>query len=213
MTTLNDYLKETKYASTKLIKAIWDDFNRAEKLKEQIQKKTGVVQNEYNRAIAMQMYAEDPDDVMAGVGRYWENYFGDDKEVYYKTEKLEDLTKLLAARELSLTTLCGNLLEHAKKGLSLVYGHPNKWSAGQLIGSQGLSKVIIEARNQSVHSDEAIKTGTYKKPDVAICFKKLEQEIDPVFGDFLKRDMSFEIIKALGWKTFSKYKSDMLTII
>jgi hypothetical protein len=31
------------------------------------------------------MYAEDPDDVMAGVGLYWENYFGADKEVYHKT--------------------------------------------------------------------------------------------------------------------------------
>jgi len=213
MTTLRDYLKETEFASTKLIQAIWNDFNRAEKLKDKIQEQSKIVQIEYSRALAMQRYAEDPDDVMAGVGRYWENYFGADKEVYHKAEKLEDLTKLMAARELSFTTLCGNLLEHAKKGLSLVYGHPNVWPTGKQIGSQGLSKIILEGRNQSTHIDEAIKTGTYKKPDVATCFNKLAQDIDPVFADYLKRDMSFEIIQTLGWKTFNKYKSDMLTII
>jgi len=99
MTTITDYLKETEFASQKLIEAIWDDLSRADQLKAEIEKEAVSVQKEYNRAIAMQMYAEDPDDVMAGVGRYWENYFGADKEVYHKNEKLTDLTKLLAARE------------------------------------------------------------------------------------------------------------------
>lgn len=212
MTTITDYLIETEFASTKIIEAIWDDFNRADVLNVEINKESQTVQNEYNRSIAMQMYAEDPDDVMAGVGRYWENYFGADKEVYHKNEKLTDLTKLLAARELSLTTLCGNLLEHAKKGISLIYGHPNAWPQGKMIGTQPLSKVILEARNQSTHNDEAIKNGNYKKADVAICFNKLENELDAVFNDFLKRDMSFELIKFLGWKSFETYKNDLNTI-
>lgn len=212
MTTITDYINETEFASRKIIEAIWDDFNRADKLKKEIEQESKIVQQEYDRAIAMQIYAEDPDDVMAGVGRYWENYFGADKNVYHKNEKLVDLTKLLAARELSLTTLCGNLLEHAKKGISLIYGNPKNWPNGRSVGSQALCKVILESRNQSTHVDEAIATSTYKKPDVTNCFKTLEAEIDKVFADYLKRDMSFEIIKSLGWTTFEKYKADIEAI-
>lgn len=212
MITITDYLNETEFASSKIIEAIWDDFNRVEKLKKEIEQESNIVKQEYNRAIAMQMYAEDPDDVMAGVGRYWDNYFGADKEVYYKNEKVVDLTKLLAARELSLTTLCGNLLEHAKKGISLIYGNPKSWPPGRSIGTQVLSKVILESRNQSTHVDEAIANGSYKKADVTTCFKTLEIEIDKVFSDYLKRDMSLEIIKCLDWTTHEKYKADIETI-
>jgi hypothetical protein len=75
-----------------------------------------------------------------------------------------------------------------------------------------LSKVILEARNQSTHIDEAIKNGSYKKADVSTCFNKLEHEIDAIFGDFLTRDMSFELINSLNWKSFEAYRNDMDTI-
>ncbi|MBS1619279.1 MAG: hypothetical protein JST76_12215 [Bacteroidetes bacterium] len=211
--TLNDYLKETEFASTKLLEAVWEDFDKAELMRAQIQEQAKVVDQEYNAAVAMQQYAEDPDDLMAGVGRYWENYFGADKEVYHRKDALAQLALRLAAREFSLTTLCGNLLEHAKKGLSLVYGHPRGWPAGRAVGTQGLSSVIIEARNQSTHIDEAIRAGAFGKADVGKCFTALAHEIDPLFGDFLKRDMSFEVIKALGWRDFAVYRADMLTIV
>lgn len=93
-----------------------------------------------------------------------------------------------------------------------MYGHPNSWPSGKKIGSQPLSKVILEARNQSTHNDEAIKNGSYKKVDVINCFNMLEQEIDPIFADFLTRDMSFDIIKVLGWKTYEDYRKDMESI-
>lgn len=212
MSTITDYLNETEFASRKILEAIWDDFSRAEKLKIEIEKETTIVRQEYDRAIAMQMFAEDPDDVMTGVGRYWENYFGADKEVYIKNEKLTDLTKMLAARELSLCSLCGSLLEQSKKGISLIYGNPKNWPEGRKVGSQALSKVIIEARNQSTHIDEAIKTGNYKNKNIAECFDTLEKELSTVFGDYKKRDLSFDVLKNLNWTTYEKYADDMKTI-
>lgn len=212
MTTITDYLNETEYASRKIIEAIWDDFNRADQIREEIEQESKIVQYEYNKAIEMQTNSEDPDDVMAGVGRYWENYFGADKNVYHKNEKLVNLKELLAAREMSLTNLCGNLLEHAKKGISLIYGKPKNWPSGRRLGSQTLSKIILESRNQSTHVDEAIMTGNYKKSDVTTCFKTLEIETDKVFADYLKKDMSFEIIKYLDWTTYEKYKADIESI-
>lgn len=212
MTTITDYLNEIEFASKKIFEAIWDDFNKTDKLKREIEHESKIIQLEYNRAIAMQMYAEDPDDVMAGVGLYWENYFRTDKNVYHKNEKLVDLTKLLAARELSLTTLCGDLLIHAKNGISLIYKDPKKWPTGRYIGTQALSKVILESRNQSTHVYEAIVNGKYKNVHISTCFNTLAKDIDNVFADYLKRDMSFDIIKCLGWTTYEKYKADIETI-
>ena len=153
--TIDNYANEIEFASSSLINSIWESFNRAEHLKNEIDKEAVNVQHEYNRALAMQHYAEDPDDVMLGVGRYWENYFGADKDLYHKNNEFVDLTQLLAARELSIATLSGNLLEHVKKGLSLVYGKPANWPIGRMVGNQAISKVVLEARNQSAHYDEA----------------------------------------------------------
>lgn len=56
MTTITDYLNETEFASRKIIEAIWDDFERANELKEEIRRESKIVRIEYNRAIAMQVY-------------------------------------------------------------------------------------------------------------------------------------------------------------
>jgi hypothetical protein len=213
MITISDYLQETEFASKKILEAIWNDFEKAEQLRVQIQEQSKQVQSEYDRAVAMQQYAEDPDDLMAGVGRYWDNYFGPDKENYRKNVRLENLTKRLAAREVSLSTLSGNLLEHAKKGLSLIYGRPINWPSGRLVGSQALSVVILESRNQSAHIDEAISKGGFSKAAIAICFGLLAKEIHPTFSDFLKRDMSFDVLKALDWTSYEKYRLDLGTIV
>lgn len=209
--TIEQYLKETEHASQSLIDSIWMDFNRAEELKQEIQKETEIVQNEYNHAIAMQMYAEDPDDVMLGVGRYWENYFGADKNLYHENQKLTELTSLLAAREHSFTILSASLLESAKRGLSLVYSKPVNWPKGRNIGNQPLSNVILQARSQSAHIDEAIRDGNYQNPRITDCFTNL-QAVNPVFADFTTRDMSFEIIKELGWKDLKSFQKDLLNI-
>jgi hypothetical protein len=213
MISIADYLQETEFASKKILEAIWNDIEKAEKLRTQIHEQSKQVQSEYNRAVAMQQYAEDPDDLMAGVGRYWDNYFGPDKENYRNNIKLENLTNRLAAREVSLNTLSGNLLEHAKKGLSLIYGKPTNWPSGRLVGSQPLSIVILESRNQSTHIDEAISNGGFSKAAIANCFGFLAKEIDPTFSDFLKRDMSLDVLKALDWTSYENYSLDMKTIV
>jgi hypothetical protein len=212
VTTIKDFLNETGYASSKIIEVIWDDSIHIDKLKMEIQIKAQLVQKEYESAISMQMYADDPDDVMAGVGRYWENHFGMDKEVHFKNEELIGLTKLLFARQFSITTLCGYLLEQSRKGLSLIYGNPRNWPSGRLIGTQAISKIILESRNQSIHINEAITTGKYQKADIGKCFSTLETEIDKIFADYLKRDMSFDIVKMFHWKTLDEYQMDLNSI-
>lgn len=207
--TLSDYITEIEFAASKILEAIWTDNERAEKLKSEIEKEAKIVKNEYQRAIALQNYAEDPDDVMLGVGMYWDNYFGKDKEVYHKNEKLKDLQQRLTTQEFSIISLCGNLLEHAKKGLSIVYGNPKNWPCGRKIESQCLGEIIFQSRNQSAHIDEAIKKGKFQNGKIDGCFNLLEKEVDGIFSDYTKRDMAFEIIKTLNWTDFKSFKSDL----
>jgi hypothetical protein len=211
--TLTDYLNEIEFASTKILEAIWNDNHQAEQLKSEIEKEAKIVEEEYQRSVAMQQYAEDPDDVMLGVGRYWDNYFGSDKDLYHKNDKLQNLQKRLTSHEFSIISLCGNLLEHAKKGLSIVYGNPNNWPCGRNIGSQCLSIIILQSRNQSTHYEEAIRNGKFKNNNIDNCFYKLEQEIDNTFSDYISRDMAFDIVKALEWKDFNSFKTDLETIV
>ena len=207
--TLLDYITEIEFAASKVLEAIWTDNERAEKLKTEIEKEAQIVENEYKGAIALQNYVEDPDDVMLSVGMYWDNYFGKDKEVYHKNEKLKDLQQRLTTQEFSIISLCGNLLEHAKKGLSIVYGNPKNWPCGRKIGTQCLSEIIIQSRNQSAHIDEAIKNRKFQNSKIDDSFKLLEKDIDGIFSDYNKRDMAFEIIKILNWRDFKSFKSDL----
>ncbi len=207
--TIIQYLDDSEFATRKLLEAVWNDFEKAEQLTDEIKVQTEIVNTEYDRSLAMQIYAEDADDLMLGVGRYWENHFGAAKELYNKDQKLLDLTALLAAREMSLSQLCGALLDQAKRGLSLTFGKPSNWPSGRLIGSQAISKVIVAARNQSAHIDEALRNGQYKNADIMNCFTTINAENNDVVRDFLSRDMSFEIVKLLGWTSYDRFRSDV----
>lgn len=209
MLTIEDYLKDSEYAARCILDAIWNDQKRIDQLIAHIKDLNTVVTSEYSSALLMQMYAEDPDDVMAGVGRYWENYFEADKEKFHKNKELVDATTLLTTHELSIQQLSGSLLEHAKRGLAAAYGSPKGWPSGRMVGSQGIETIIMPARNQSAHIDEAIKTGAYKNPEITNCFKKLEAEVDPVFGNFTKKDMSFDLVRVFGWTEYGKYYTDI----
>jgi hypothetical protein len=210
--TLSDYITEIEFAVSKILEAIWSDNERAEKLKFEIKKEAKIVENECQTFFALPNYEEDPDDVMLGAGMYWDNYFGKDKEVYHKNKKLKDLQQRLTANKFSIISLCGNLLEHAKKGLSIVYGNPKKCPCDRKIGTQCLSEIIIQSRNQSAHMDEAIKKGKFKNGKIDDCFNILENEVDGIFSDYTKRDMPFEIIKTLNWTDSKSFKSELVLI-
>lgn len=206
--TIEQYLTEIEFAISKLMEAIWDDYEKAEGLKREIQALQGKVKSEYDRAIAMQQFAEDPDDLMAGVGRYWENYFGDDKELYHKDKNLNDLTKQLSTREFSINCLASDIIQHAKQGLSIVYGSTANWPKGRMIGKLGISEIINASRNQSLHYEE----GTIKNANAKACFETLKNDQHAKFGDFEKRNLAFDIMQLLEWKDFHSFKTDMESI-
>src|SRR5205085_1103080 len=124
------------------------------------------------------------DDVMLATGMYWETYFGEDKELYHNDKEREELVNLIATHALSVGSLAGSLLQHAKQGVSLVHGKPEKCPAGRSVGSQDLKEVIWQGRNQAIHWEE----GKFKQ-SLEKCFESLRKDFGPVFADYKKRNM------------------------
>jgi hypothetical protein len=84
MMKMGDYLLEIEYATSSLIATIWKERERLRSLEAEVASLTKRAEDNYRRAEFVATNAEDPDDVAMATGMYWENYFGDDKERYYK---------------------------------------------------------------------------------------------------------------------------------
>ncbi|MET6997849.1 hypothetical protein [Chitinophaga defluvii] len=209
--TITGYLDETVYATEVLLNSIWQDHQRIKELNQQIHAEALIVEREYQAAQWMQTEAEDSDDVMAGVGRHFENYWGPDKVLHEKKEKSNELADLLNTRKYSIANLSGSLLDIAKKGLSTAYGAPNLWPQNHIVAGLPAATIIRVSRNQSTHVDEAIRTGTFKNDEIKTVFDALSNS-DPIFADFLIRDMSFEVVQLLGWTDYDSYRNGIINI-
>jgi len=203
---MEDYVQEIEHAATLLIDGIWHEQRQIESLRPQLAALERLVGAEYEAAQSIQENAEDADDVMLGVGRHWENYFGPDKERHQKQQELEARQESFQAHEFSIGTLAGGLLQHAKQGVSLVHGGLTGCPNGRLIGTQPLKEVIWQGRNQALHWEEG-----YAHPPVERCFQALSV-IDAKFADYNKRNLGFDLVDQLGWKTFQAFRDDLLSL-
>lgn len=67
--------------------------------------------------------------------------------------------------------------------------------------------MIWQARNQSLHWED----GSFRPPVVA-CFTALASEVDQVFSNFRARNMAFDVIEMLGWRTIGAFETDLLSV-
>lgn len=204
---ITDYLDEVEYAATQVIASLWHEHKEAEALRTEIESLKRTAEANYSRAVSIQQNAEDPDDLMLGVGMYWGTYFSEDKDQHHKSLDLKALMDRLATREFSFASLAGTLLQFAKQGLSAVYGSSTNWPPGKAIGSQSLKTVILQARNQSEHWEE----GNPRSP-VEACFQALEAEKGNQFAHYKTKNLAFDVVSMLGWRAFPDFRSDMLTM-
>src|SRR5437870_1412879 len=176
MMAMTDYLAEIEFAASNVIPIVWRERNRLRELEAEVASLTKLVEDNYRRAECVAMNAEDPDDVAMATGRYWDNYFGDDKERYYKDKDRAKLIEQIAAHALSIGSLAGSLLQYAKQGISLAHGGFANCPNGRSIGTQFLKDVIWQGRNQGIHWEEG-----KLHPSIQQCFEKLVKEADPKF--------------------------------
>lgn len=202
--TLVEYLDATEYAARSLLDAIWHEQAEIEALSARVAILERQVQAEYMSAQSHIDHAEDPDDLMLGVGRHWENYFGPDRERHDQQQELEWLRGAREARASALGALAGNLLQVAKQGLSTAFGEEANWPDGRAVGSQTLKAVIRGARNQTIHWEEG-----QCRPATVQVFQSLAQDYGEPFADYNTSNLAMPVIALLGWRTYDDYVADM----
>jgi hypothetical protein len=205
--TINDYLLEMEFVTKDLISKIWDERTKLSELEIEIKKLELIVSSNYQRAESIWMNAEDPDDVAMGAGVYWENYFGDDKDLHHKKLSSLNLSQQVDLHQFAIAQLSGSLLQFAKQGISIVHGDLANCPDGRLIGTQPLKDIIWQARNQAIHWEEGSP-----RQKVVDCFNKLTTEKDALFSAYLTKNLAFEVINILEWKDYKSFERDMISL-
>jgi hypothetical protein len=190
---LQVYLKEIEHAAHGSLELVWAERRSADALAQQVARLPQQVEHEYNAAASIMEDTLDADDYMLGVGRHWENYFGDDKERYHKNQ----LGRTPRRRWICIRSLLPNCLATS----CTTESRPSRWSsgglktcpAGRLVGGVPLRDIIWQGRNQSNHWDDPAP-----KPPLVACFDTLAKNVDPAFGEYSKRNLGFDVLKLLG---------------
>lgn len=214
------YLAEVRHAVEGLLPLIWQEQDTLSGRKKQLDERKAElarlerqVRDEYANVNWLFLNPE-MDDEGIGTLRYWDNYWGPDKERYYLDQQIpgmqaaiESLEASAEAHRFSIDVLAGTVMQIAKQGMSHVHRSRPAGKGRPIGSSQHLSEVIWEARNQTAHWEEH---NPY--PAVVACFTALADEVDPLFGDFRDRNKALDIVVMLGWRTFEDFERDMLSV-
>ena len=204
---ISNYLIEIRHAVETVIGEIHREHKILETLQADLVPLTAATEDGYRRVEFLAMNPELDDDGL-GTAIHWDTYFGPDKERYYKAAEVDDATQKLDAHMFSIAALAGSLLQFAKQGIALRYGIERKeCPIGRIIAEMPLHEVIWQGRNQAIHWEE----GGFRK-SVERCFQQLTESASPMFGEYLIRNMAYEVVSILGWSTFDAFATDMMLL-
>jgi hypothetical protein len=204
--SMTDYLGEIEYAVTETLNSLWRDRAALDLLAADLLRLEAATRAGYRHAASVAADPFDDDDGLATMS-FWETYFGPDKEHHANAQERDEVEARRAARAFSSGALGTALLQYAKQGVSVVHGGLATCPDGRLIGSQAMKDVVWQGRNQATHWED----GRLSDP-VVNCFETLRLEIDQKFGDYARRNLSFEVIELLGWRSFNDFSSDLLLL-
>lgn len=207
---MNPYLEDTKYAASELIKLLSNEEKEVQKLL--IQAKTAEKELE-NRYMIFRAGDLDIDDsitdaqIQRAYGQFYSHLINVVKPL---KEKIAQVELSLVAKDESIRSLCGALLQIAKQGISIVHSGLQNCPNGRLIGSETLKNIIWQGRNQSMHYEES-RVKPYKA-FVSDCFTNLERDFGSKFT-LTDKNLSREIVYLLGWDNYQQYENDMISLL
>ncbi len=209
--TMEQYLSEITYALSTVLPTLWAENDEAERLHKDLHRHHAATQAGYQRAEALAIDAEDPDDVAMATGAHWETYWGPDRDRFYTAAELADVRQRMQVHAFSVSALAASVIQYAKQGIAIVHGVQkgdlSAVPAGRQVGSQALKDVVWQTRNQGLHWED----GTFRAK-VDDCFAALARDLHTRFGDYRTRNMAFDVVEALGWRTFDDFAADMRTL-
>lgn len=209
--SMSDFLSDVKYAAEHTLAIVWHDWEDAHALAHQVHELKALVADGYGRSSALALDPLDAEDLADATGALWDTYFGPGKDLDAATLALDELEARLAVRRFSIAATSGSVLQFAKQGISLVHAGLGSCPDGrQVTASQTLKNVAWQGRNQAMHWEE----GNLRTPVLA-CFAALSTEAGPLgsqFQDPYVGSLAFDVLRVLGWKTWTEFETDMLLL-
>jgi hypothetical protein len=202
---MSAYLHEIRHACETILPAIWAEWDQVQALEGRIAVLRQQTEEGYRRSEAFQEF-DNADDYMLGVGVHWDTYFGPDKERQYTEKELPEKTQLRDARAFACAAMAGSILQFAKQGMSQVHGGLDQCHSGRQIYGVGLKDIIWQGRNHALHWEES-----QPRRAVQECFDALAQT-ELAFAEYRSRNLSFEIVRLLGWRAVEQFEVDMMSL-
>lgn len=204
---MHQYLKDTEFAAQNLFALATEEERQLKATSEQL---SGMEQR--FRVNQWDFHTSDLNDdfpdayVMAAFSRMAQA----GQEAERLRAEVESLRASVGTHQQAVQAIAGAILQIAKQGVSFAHGGQNTAPAGRAIGSLAIRDIIWQARNQSMHYEEA----TFKKPVLEL-FATLEQEHGANFSlaAHARQSRAKQILDVLGWTNYRLYLQDMQVLL
>ena len=205
---MNQYILDTEFAVQSLFELVTEELNKIASLEVQLISH----RDRANSILSEAYYVTDQDvDDLETPGMYAIRH-GYPRHVSAAQAVQKEISNLEAsyyAKDSSIRTLYGSILQIAKQGISIVHGKKMPIVIIETKSSETFHNIIRQGRNQSMHYEE----GNYH-PRLISCFNNLERAFGSDFdlntGD---NKAKFVVIDVLEWRNYSDYLSTMKRLL
>lgn len=213
---IKDYLTEIEPAATTVIEEIHREERHVADLSRTLAHLTKATAEGYANVEQINKMDEylssipgyQDDDPLLSTAIYWYTFFGVGKERHRTDKDLREAMLRLAAHDFARNAMSGSLLQFAKQGLSIRYGKSlSACPKGRLIGSQSITDVIWQGRNQAIHWEE----GQFHSATEAT-LKQIAKDFCSPYDQYASRSLAYEIVSVLGWQSFADFSKDLLAL-
>lgn len=130
----------------------------------------------------------------------------DEQQEHY-CAKVTESNEALLLIDIATAAAAGAILQIAHQCISLAWPIEQRLDKGRLVGSQHLSSVIWNGRNQAMHFDEGEPKYTQTKNCLDILHKEFALDISDLASR--PRSLAKDIIGLLGWHSYEMFANDM----
>jgi hypothetical protein len=197
---MKKYLEEISHAASSLIELIWFDFDKLEERNSQLKALTAEFDVKHQVFLANEFHPA-ANFYHAQMAKVHEGIANSKAEL---EREIMDVSVSIDAKSASIAALSGAILQIAKQCISLKYGKLQSAPDGEYINGVLIKEIIWEGRNQSIH---------YENPkEISGNIVALFAKLDSIRGDGViwdvrsKTNFAFEIVKFLGWRTYSDFE-------
>lgn len=206
---MHTYLIDTEYAAKALIEIIYHEEKKYLEIStkyQNLKKHFDILNLDFSTSDLSEDFTEHQViDKFIRMSKFYE-----DNDLKGKEIELSRTHESLKNKKHSIDALSMSLLQIAKQGISTVRGKLENCPSGRIIGSESLSNIIWQGRNQSIHYEEG-----YPYDSVQKCFLNLSKDFDSDFDitSDPKINKAKMVIDILCWTNYENYKNDMISLI